>query len=162
MAWLISDANILIDMDVGEVLDKMFSLPERFAVPDVLYMEELIERHPHLPALGLTVLSVREEYVLEAYRLGGIYKRPGHNDLLALALAKQESCPLLTGDAKLREAAELEQVEVKGTLWLMERLFVNKLLDYDEIKAVYERMQQGGRRLPMQEITSQLKWMECR
>lgn len=47
------------------------------------------------------------------------YVRPGRIDLFALALAELEKCPLLTGDAALRLAAETEQVEVKGTIWLI-------------------------------------------
>jgi|GEM_PF-3477377 hypothetical protein len=34
---LISDANILIDMADGGLLEKMSRLPEKFAVPDVLF-----------------------------------------------------------------------------------------------------------------------------
>lgn len=40
MLLLISDANILIDMDTGGLLAPMFSMEYRFAVPDVLYVEE--------------------------------------------------------------------------------------------------------------------------
>jgi len=38
---LISDANILIDMADGGLLQAMFRLEETFAVPDVLFEEEL-------------------------------------------------------------------------------------------------------------------------
>lgn len=108
MTWLISDANIIIDMEIGNILDKMFRLPEHIAVPNILYAEELAEHHSELPVFGLRVLEIREEYMIEAYRLGGVYRKTSVNDLLALALAKQEQCPLLTGDAKLREAADSE------------------------------------------------------
>jgi len=160
MTWLISDANIIIDMEAGEILDKMFRLPETFAVPNVLYVEELETHHAHLPGLGLVVLNVHEEFVLEAYRLGEVYRRPGHNDLLALALAKQECCPLLTGDARLREAAEMEQVDVRGTLWIIEKLFAENILDYHSAKNAYENMKREGRRLPWDKIKRQLKEME--
>lgn len=162
MTWLISDANIIIDMEVGGILDKMFRLPETFAVPNVLYVEELAEHHPRLPGMGLLVLEISEEYILEAYRLGDIYKKPGYNDLLALSLAKQERCPLLTGDEKLREAAEREMVEVRGTLWVMDRLFDESILSCRDIHVAYEKMRQDDRRLPWGEIKRQLKRMECK
>ena len=42
MRLLISDANILIDMEVGGLTAAMFRLDGyRFAVPDVLFAEEL-------------------------------------------------------------------------------------------------------------------------
>jgi hypothetical protein len=45
MLLLISDANILIDMEVSGLLAPMFSMEYRFAVPDVLYVEELERQH---------------------------------------------------------------------------------------------------------------------
>ena len=41
MLLLISDANILMDVEVGDLVAPMFSLGYPFAVPDVLYYEEL-------------------------------------------------------------------------------------------------------------------------
>jgi predicted nucleic acid-binding protein len=161
MTLLISDANIIIDMEAGEILEDMFRLPDTFAVPNVLYAEELEVHHAHLPGLGLVVLDVHEEYVLEAYRLGDVYKKPSHNDLLALSLAKQESCPLLTGDACLREAAEMEQIAVSGTLWLVDRLFSENIIDYDGANEAYEKMKRDSRRLPWDEVRRQLKRMNA-
>lgn len=156
MTLLISDANVLIDMETGQALDLMFRLPQRFAVPNILYIEELVEQHGHLPGLGLAVLNVQETFVLEAYRLGTVYRKPSHNDLLALALAKQEACPILTGDRFLREAAHLEKVNCVGTLWLMEQLLQTRLLNYHDMEITYAKMLSGGRRLPREEIESQL------
>lgn len=42
---LISDANILIDMEEGELLTQLFQLPYQFAIPDILFVEELEEEH---------------------------------------------------------------------------------------------------------------------
>ena len=157
MPLIISDANIFIDIEVAGLTRIMFQLPEVFAVPNILYEEELSEHHPELPVLGLRVLDVTEEYVKEADRLGEIYTKPSHNDLLALALAKQEQCPLLTGDNKLREAAEAERITVRGTLWLVEQLFINELINYKETKEAYTRIKQDGRRLPWPEVENQLE-----
>jgi len=55
---LISDANILIDMEKGGITRQMFQLDAVFAVPDLLYEEELREAHPHLLALGLRTLEL--------------------------------------------------------------------------------------------------------
>lgn len=162
MTLLISDANILIDMETADLLEPMFRLPERFAVPNTLYIEELAELHAHLPGLGLSVLEVRAEFVAEAFRLGGLYRNAGHNDLLALALAKQETCAILTGDKFLRQAAELEQLVARGTLWLMERLHRSRLLALDELEHAYDLMHRGGRRLPKDEIQRQLQRLRGR
>lgn len=156
MAWLISDANIIIDMEVGGILDLMFKLPETFIVPDVLYLEELAEHHPDLPGFGLEIRSLRAEYVEETDRLREQYPEPSTNDLFALALAKQENCPLLTGDDALRKAAEMEEVDVNGTLWLVGRLLEQKLTTVEVIAEAYERMKRDGRRLPWAIVHEQL------
>ena len=53
MLLLISDANILIDMEIGGLLAPMFSLDFRFAVPDVLFYEELEGQHAYMLDMGL-------------------------------------------------------------------------------------------------------------
>jgi len=42
---LISDANILIDIEVGGLTDAMFCLPFKFVTPEPLFEEELSETH---------------------------------------------------------------------------------------------------------------------
>lgn len=37
MQLLISDANILIDLEEGELLNELFQLPYQFKVPDILF-----------------------------------------------------------------------------------------------------------------------------
>ena len=156
MSLIVSDANIFIDMEAGGLIRQMFHLPEIFSVPNILYEEELLEHHPELPTYGLVILDIKPVFVSEAFRLGGIYNEPSQNDLLALALAKQEKCPLLTGDGKLRRAAEKEAVEVKGTLWLMQEMINKKLINYETTKAAYDSMRAEGRRLPWDKIEKQL------
>lgn len=73
MQLLISDANILIDMEAGGLIELMFRLPEEFGVPDILYIEELAEQSPELPGHGLKVIALREETVAEAERLRQLY-----------------------------------------------------------------------------------------
>lgn len=53
MLLLISDANILMDVEVGDLVAPMFSLGYDFAVPNVLYYEELEDQHAHLLHMGL-------------------------------------------------------------------------------------------------------------
>ena len=66
MLLLISDANILIDMDVGDLLAPMFSMEYRFAVPDVLYVEELEGQHDGLLYLGLESMTLGSDKDLRA------------------------------------------------------------------------------------------------
>jgi predicted nucleic acid-binding protein len=122
MLLIISDASVLIDVECSQLTSAMFSLPWKFYVPDVLFEEELAQRHEHLLAFGLKTKSMSGELVAEAYKLSQQHRKTTVNDLLALTLAKSEGCKLLTGDKALREMANRYRVEVHGTIWLVEQL----------------------------------------
>lgn len=148
MELLISDANILIDMAEGRLLALMFGLPYQFRTPDILFEEELREQHADLLELGLGLLELSSDSMRSVTLLAARYRRASRNDCLALALAQQEKCPLLTGDKRLREAAQAEKVEVKGTLWLVEMLVHHEFLSVTQAKRALKSMQTSGRRLP--------------
>lgn len=166
MQLLISDANILIDMEAGALMETLFRLPMRFGIPDVLYYEEIEPGTPGLEALGLQVMEISGEFVRYAERLPSQYNhtlpakhgaKPSHNDYLALALAKQESCTLLTGDANLRSVARQEQVVVMGTIGLLCIMVENQQLTVDESLAALNKMQEALRRLPWTEAQKRLE-----
>jgi len=149
MLLLISDANILIDMEAGELMERLFQLPLQFAMPDILYWEEIEPGTPGLEEQGLQILEITGQYVQYASALPNKYgTAPSPNDYLALALAKQEGCPLLTGDQDLKAAAQAEDVPVMGTVWLLRTMVENHLLSVDEAIAALTLMKDSKRRLP--------------
>lgn len=148
MLLLISDANILMDIEVGDLVAPMFSLDYQFCVPNILYYEELEEQHAHLLDMGLQIRTLSAKSVERVQTLSQIYAKTGRNDLFALALAEVEQCPLLTGDAALRQAAETEQVEVKGTVWLISEMVREKRITVMVARAALQKMRTNGRRLP--------------
>ena len=156
---LISDANILIDMMVGGILEEIFLLDHEFALPDVLFYQELGKQHPDLPDKGLKILELGEAAIVDTAQLRVKHGRSGvsNNDCLALALAKQESCPLLTGDKALRQVSILEEVEVRGTVWLMGELLESGVIDVGRAESAYDAMRADGSRLPWKEVGEQIR-----
>ena len=157
---LISDANVIIDMQDGGLLEAMFQLDETFAVPDMLYAEELEQQQPQLPRLGLQIKSMSGESIARAIALKQQYSGPSTNDLFALELARECQCPLLTGDMALRKAADSEGVELRGTLWLVEQLVLQRVITVAVARGAYQKMRDAGSRLPWGEVDRQLKRME--
>jgi len=147
---LLSDANILIDLEEGGLIEEAFRLPFQFSVPDMLFEEEMDQQHGYLIDLGLELRELSSESMFRGMGFIQQYTNPSRNDCFALALAKQENCPLLTGDKALRHAAEAEAVTVRGTLWIVEQLIRQELISTDQARSAYERMKQAGRRLPWQ------------
>lgn len=154
---LISDANILIDMEVGGLLEAVFGLPESFAVPDILFEEELAPYYPQLRGAGLKVYSLTSESIEYVVALRVQHGKLGDNDLFAWALARQEGCPLLTGDQGLRVAAQADGIVVKGTLWLMDRLVTENVITPGQAAEAYRRMRAHRSRLPWREVEQQLR-----
>lgn len=148
MQLLISDANILIDMEEGQLLQQMFRLPFQFQTPNLLFFDELVEQHPHLLEYGLGLGVLSGASMNRVSQLAIKYKKTGRYDCMALALAQQEECPLLTGDNHLKDAATAEQVEVKGTLWLVEQMVVHGIITIQIAHDSYRLMESSGRRLP--------------
>lgn len=152
MRLLISDANILIDMEAGALMNTLFALPVQFGIPDLLYHEEIEPGCPGLERLGLQIMEVTGEFVSYAQQLPSQYgTKPSHNDYLALALAKQETCTLVTGDNNLRSIASKERVNVIGTISLLSDMVENRLLTIDGAFLALERMKASKRRLPWTE-----------
>lgn len=156
MLLIISDASVLIDIECGELTSAMFSLPWQFAVPDILFDEELSERHRYLLDFGLISKSMSGELVGEAYVLRQQYAKTSVNDLLALTLAKHENCQLLTGDKALRDVAHELNVEVHGTLWLVEQMLREGKITIEVARVAFAKMRQVGSRLPWGKVEEML------
>ena len=160
MLLLISDANILIDIEIGGLVAPMFSLDYQFAVPDILFYEELEGQHAHLLDMGLLPKELDEAMVARVSEFATQYPRPGRNDLFALVLAASEECPLLTGDKDLKAAAESENVEVRGTLWLINEMVKTGKITVHVARNAYQLMRAHGRRLPWDMAEQMLEALE--
>jgi rRNA maturation endonuclease Nob1 len=156
MQLLVSDANIPIDIEHGNLTASMFSMKIVFIVPDVLFEKELKARHSHLLDLGLKVKSLSEESVDKVIEFAAKYRQPSRIDLFALGLAWQENCPLLTGDKNLRRAADQEGVQVHGTIWLVSEMLREKIIQATVAHTAFQKMKDAGSRLPWDEANKLL------
>src|SRR5258708_3018912 len=123
MTIMVSDSSVLIDLERCVLLRACFSLPEVFAVPDLLYKRELRDFNgPELVAMGLQVLARDSPDVALGQSYKSRNRRLSDPDTFALALAKTGSHTLLTGDGDLRAFAHEEKVECHGVLWVFDHV----------------------------------------
>lgn len=164
MTVLVSDTSVLIDLERGGLLEAIFLLEYEFAVPDVLYRQEMKgEWGDRLVGLGLRVEEVSQSGVAKAVRYRS--ERPALSvpDSFGLALAEERRWTLLTGDRDLRELAESESVECHGVLWLLDRMEeagvpnIRRLLEGLRAISCHPRC-----RLPRREIAIRLERYESR
>ncbi len=160
MLLLISDANILIDIEIGGLIAPLFSLEYQFAVPDILFFEEIEGQHGYLLGMGLVAMELDEVLVARVEHLVTQYPRPSRNDLFALVLAAERNCPLLTGDKDLKTAAGAENVVVRGTLWLVTEMVRTGRISVQVARGAYQLMRAHGRRLPWDKAEQMLVELE--
>ncbi|MDZ7759482.1 MAG: PIN domain-containing protein [Desulfovermiculus sp.] len=157
MTILISDANILIDVVEGRIVDPFFQLPFVICVPDLLFVDELADFHSDLPEKGLVLKELEPNSLEKAMHLQQRYKKSSRYDCLALALAVQEDCPLLTGDQDLRDAGVQENIDVHGTLWLVDIMIEKEVITLNTAYEAYKLMYASGRRLPWKQVWKRFK-----
>ncbi len=126
MPALISDSSVLIDFAKARLMESVLALPHEFAIPDVMFETELLRlgsyTHDGLQDAGLRVKDLDGGGVALAIEYAGRDPALSTNDAFALALAKTGAAVLLTGDSALRRAAERENVEVHGHIWLLDEM----------------------------------------
>ena len=148
---LVTDANVWIDLDNGELVALTFDLPYEFASPDVVVAELGPDLGGLLRDQGLLVVA-REQAIDEDWaELRVRYKHPSDEDLYALLLAAERRWGLLTGDRELRQAAEEEGLEVHGVLWVLDELLGEGLLAPRAAERALSLMLELGARLPADE-----------
>ncbi len=153
---LITDANIWIDLDNGNLLGIVFGLSHEFAVPDVIIRE--LEETVALKILdyGVRRLELPAEQYAELEKLRREYRGPSVQDLHGLLHAQMLGAHLLTGDRNLRTAAENEGVTVSGLLWLMDELVNEGVVVGQRAAYALGRMLREGARLPVAECNRRL------
>lgn len=156
---LISDTSILVDLERGGLLEAAFRLDVDFAVPDLLFEEELKDYNgDRLRSLGLLVQELDG---------GGVERAMAHRetepllsiaDAFALSLAQDQTTTLLTGDAALRSLAEQEGVDCHGLLWLLDLMFEASVVAPEALRNGLDAVFVHPRcRLPKDQVRSRLK-----
>ncbi len=157
------DSNVLIDLHKADLLSAAFSLPVTFGSPDVVLAELEVPSRKTLLELGLEERELAGEQVKAVVGLNSRHPKPSRIDMFVLQLAIAEDALLLTGDRDLREAARKEDVEVHGTIWLLDQLVQEAVVEPAMAALSLGRLLKTDppRRLPDQEVHRRLKsWVK--
>lgn len=158
MEYISSDTNVWLDFVTINRLEIPFKLPYTYIMNDDAIEDELLspkELRENLVGLGLQAVELTEEEFYLAEEYNQKYAKPSLYDCVALAIAKVRGITLMTGDGPLRKAAEQEQVQVMGTIGVLDQLYNGNYIDKEEytycIKALLDN--NGNKvRLPNSEL----------
>jgi predicted nucleic acid-binding protein len=151
------DTSLLIDLHGGKIIIKLFELPYSFIAPDVIIAEVLTLDTKTLIRYGLQKSELAGEQILKVLQLKAQHRHPSVNDLFALVTAQSMNAVLLTGDRNLRKVAELYNVPVHGTLWILDEMVRLEIISSVQAMATLKLMCEQGSRLPQDECNRRLR-----
>ena len=162
MKVLVSDSSILIEFAKRELLDRMFSLDFEFAVPDLLFYEELIDlgsvSRQDLLDYGLKVESLNDEGVQAATAYQAERTALSVVDAFALALADLQGWRLLTEDRTMRIVAESKNISCLDAMWVLDEMLDAGILSVAQALAVLEAMRNDPRcPVPKSELIARIR-----
>lgn len=151
------DSNILIDLNNGNILARLFELPLDITAPDAV-LDELVEpSRSALYQLGLHSITLTSAQVIEAALLQASDPRISLGDASALTAAQYEGALLLTGDKRLRDKAAAVSLPTHGVLWVLDLLEDAGLLHSTELATSLRLMLDAGARLPAEECKTRFQ-----
>lgn len=148
---LITDTNIWIDLDHGDLVDQIFKLPHSICTADVARSEIQSLDANELERKGLTFLSLSSALVGELALLMRENRRIGSADMAGFLLAREQESILVTGDRNLKEFSRQNNVETHGLLWLMDEMVSKGILPMSEASEKLKIIIERGARLPFDE-----------
>lgn len=161
MKYVSSDTNIWLDFDVISRTDLPFRLPYTYIMYREALRKEIVSPPKlldELKRLGLEGVELTIEELMYADGLADIYKKLSGYDRIALAIAKHRNIPLVTGDNALRKAAIKEDVQVIGTIGILDKLYEGGYINSIEYRYCLEGLlRHKERRLPKEELEKRLK-----
>jgi predicted nucleic acid-binding protein len=161
LQYYVLDTNTIIDLHLGNLLQRIFRLPCRFSVTDSLIDEFHNPPFRVLEELGLCFESLSSEEMAEIPVLMERYPKPSFYDISVMVLAKARNTVLITGDEALRHAATDNGVDCRGTCWLIDYLASEFLITYAEAIAAYNVIRKKPRYPPRDECRSLLaRWKQ--
>jgi predicted nucleic acid-binding protein len=163
MRVAVKDANVLIDLVDADLLASWFRLGIETHTTDLVRHEvadpaqrQVVDRFVSAGLLHVEPLSARQlaDVSDTARRL-----KLSLADASALALAKELRATLLSGDRALRRVAAAEKVDVRGVLWVFDKLVARGELATATAAARLRGLQRKGNFLPADECAGRLaRW----
>jgi rRNA-processing protein FCF1 len=162
MKIIITDSSVFFDIIKIQALPEFFALDFEicttdFVINEILESEqkEQIEMFIRSHQLTVFVLSANEIEEIENFKTKRFFKTL--IDRTVLWKAKQLKCPLLTGDAKLRNESIDQGISVHGSLWVIQMMVEQKVIKTESSVVLLEKLKSVNDRLPLEEIDNLIK-----
>lgn len=163
---VVSDTNIFIDLFSVGLLNEFFALDIDVHTTDFV-VNELVMAEQRNAVLSFKKLKIKRFDSKEIARLFTFYSEKHSRtnvslpDCSVLMYAEENGYALLTGDGKLRKVAIAEGTEVRGVLYIFDKLVEDGLLTPKKACEKLQLLRKLNGRLPSKEIEKRLDyWMQ--
>lgn len=157
MKVAIADASVFFDLYKISVLPEFFGLDMEIYTTDFIYNEilrseerALFETFCRSNQLKIIIIDELEREQISVMDLK--YSNSSLADRTAIFKARQMDCNLLTCDNKLKKEAEHLNVEVHGSIWILDQLIDNNVLETGRAIVSFELLKATNAWLPINEI----------
>jgi len=161
MKIVITDTNILFDVIKIGALPEFFSLDYEicttvFVMHEILPspQKELIETFIRAKKLIVYDFSAEEIEEVQNFNTGRDLKR--FTDKTVIWKSLQLNCPMLTVDQRMREVAEKMNIEVHGSIWIIDELVTKTFISSEKAILLLEQLLLTNSRLPRDEIEKRI------
>ncbi len=165
MKLVVTDVSVFFDLYQIQALPEFFALDWEIYTSDIVYNEILhasqkTEFEAFARSKQLKILITSEEEVEEVLNFKTSLKIHSIADKTILWKALKLKATLLTCDSKLRKEAEGQALEVRGSIWVIEQLVINEIINARKGISLLEQLRLKNTRLPAETIDKLIKQWE--
>lgn len=161
MKIIVSDTNILIDLAELNLLHDFTKLNFEFHTNDFIINEiqntEQKKKVQEIIETGkLFIATTKNEQYEKIFELGE--KNLSFEDCTIWYYAKINNGILLTGDGNLRKSAKKSGLEVRGIIYIFDKLIENNIINKKTALNKMTKLYETNKRLPKKEIEKRIKF----
>lgn len=158
---IITDTNIITDLNNANILDKFVKL-------DNVYISDMVKRDEINSDTGniniikkLKTIDATSEDIKEIFKISAKVHGLSPYDIINFIIARNNNAILATGDKKLKDYSEANGVEVIRTLKIIRLMKEKSIISNKEvINACKALKENNNTRIPMSEIDNIIKEFE--
>lgn len=154
---IITDTNIITDLDNAKVLDKFVQLDNVY-ISDMVKNDEINQKTGNLAVIKkIKIKEATPSQLMEISNLSKNIKQLSPYDLINYIIARDNNYILATGDDHLKRFAEGNNVPVIRTLKIIELMREKGVISYEEEIEAYELLlKNDNTRIPKNLILEKL------
>lgn len=162
MEFVVNDTNIFFDLIYADLLDKFFELEMTVYTTDLI-ISEIVEPEQADLVQGfiregrLSIENLSFEALSNLFTMQEEHSGLSIEDCSVWYISKQNNYTLLSGDGLLRRTASKDGVDVKGLLYILDKLVETKIIETNTAADKLEFLLERGTRLPLNACTIRIE-----